>query len=298
MASAGWVCVDGPTETTLARCTLDALPALSTSILPLRVSIDESFDRSDGEIGLRVLGAGIDYVAPPIRVVIAASPARLRCAACPPRSRWSTDGRGSWTCPVANVGGTGLARRCRRRVRAPADGRHGRRRARLDVDLHRARAALTATRAPSLPALTPRSRCCLTAAPTGVPTSGLLVVELAPSGRLSRRRSPCRSPPAARRPGDLRPERCDRRRRIARDRAAERLEHRRPARRGRHRDAQPARGRRLRVARRSSRRPGPAPRARRRPSSAPPGVIDAGATLDLPVSLAGRHRVVPGAVGR
>ena len=81
----------GEPVSTVARCTLDRLPALSTSTLVLRVSIDESFDQADGEIGLRVMGAGIDYVAPPIRVAIAPSPARLalrsRAHRCPAGQR-------------------------------------------------------------------------------------------------------------------------------------------------------------------------------------------------------------------
>ncbi|KRD43887.1 hypothetical protein ASE38_06750 [Cellulomonas sp. Root930] len=104
-ASAGWVCVVGD-GTNLARCTLDALPARSTSVLPLRVSIDESFDRSDGEIGLRVLGAGIEYVAPPIRLVITASPARLTLRTAPATIPLVTGRTRQLDLPVANVGGT------------------------------------------------------------------------------------------------------------------------------------------------------------------------------------------------
>ena len=89
MAAAGWVCVDGAgTGATIARCTLDRLPALSTSTLVLRVSIDESFDRADGEIGLRVMGAGIDYVAPPIRVAIVRLRRASACARRQAPSRW------------------------------------------------------------------------------------------------------------------------------------------------------------------------------------------------------------------
>ena len=66
--------------------------------------------------------------------------------------------------------------------RAPADGRHGRHRAGLDVDLHGCEpAALPPGRRPAR-ADAPLSLL-LSSAPTGVPTSGLLAVELAPSGR-------------------------------------------------------------------------------------------------------------------
>ena len=91
----------------VARCTLDRLPALSTSTLVLRVSIDESFDRSDGEIGLRVVGTGIDYVAPPIRVAIAPAPARLSLRSAPAAVALVSGRTRQLDLPVANVGGSG-----------------------------------------------------------------------------------------------------------------------------------------------------------------------------------------------
>ncbi|NUU19498.1 sigma-70 family RNA polymerase sigma factor [Cellulomonas humilata] len=106
-SSAGWVCVDAG-GTNVAQCTLDSLPPRSTSNLLLRVSIDESYDRSDGEIGLRVLGTGIEYVAPPIRLLIAASPARLTLRTAPGTIPLVTGRTRQLDLPVANVGGTGL----------------------------------------------------------------------------------------------------------------------------------------------------------------------------------------------
>ncbi|MEZ0449933.1 hypothetical protein AB5970_18845, partial [Cellulomonas sp. ICMP 17802] len=107
LGSAGWVCVVGD-GSNLARCTLDTLPGLSTSTLVLRVSIDESYDRSDGQVGLRVVGAGIDYVAPPIPVAIAASPARLTLRAAPAPLTLVSGRTRQLNLAVANVGGTSI----------------------------------------------------------------------------------------------------------------------------------------------------------------------------------------------
>ena len=73
------------------------------------MAIDESYDRSDGEVGLRVLGAGIEYVAPPIRLVIAASPARLALRTAPATVQLVSGRTRQLDLEVANVGGTGLA---------------------------------------------------------------------------------------------------------------------------------------------------------------------------------------------
>ncbi|MET0788919.1 MAG: sigma-70 family RNA polymerase sigma factor [Cellulomonas sp.] len=108
MGSAGWVCVVGD-GTGVARCTLDTLPGLTSSTLVLRVSIDESYDLSDGEVGLRVLGAGIDYVAPPIRVVIAPAPARLSLRSAPATVGLVSGRTRQLDLAVANLGGTTIA---------------------------------------------------------------------------------------------------------------------------------------------------------------------------------------------
>ena len=60
-----------------AQCTLAALPPMTTSTLVLRVAVDDTYDQADGSVGLVVSGAGISYRAPPIRLTVAASPARL-----------------------------------------------------------------------------------------------------------------------------------------------------------------------------------------------------------------------------
>lgn len=183
MSAAGWVCVVGD-GANVARCTLDRLPPLSTSTLALRVSIDESFDRADGEIGLRVRGAGIDYVAPPIRVAIAPSPARLALRSVPGTVALVNGRTRQLDLPVANMGGTGI----------PAGA--GTVTAHLPAGVSGAAAAgsswlCTGTSplachpgAVGARADAPLSLL-LTSAPTGVPTSGLLAVELSPSGRLT-----------------------------------------------------------------------------------------------------------------
>ncbi len=105
VGSAGWVCVMGA-QVTLAECTLDVLPPQSTSTLALRVSVDESYEASDGQIRLHVLGTGIDYVAPPIRIAIAASPARLTLRSDPGTVPLVSARTRQLDLPVANVGGT------------------------------------------------------------------------------------------------------------------------------------------------------------------------------------------------
>lgn len=108
VGAGGWVCVTGD-ATGIARCTLDSLPGGATSTVVLRVSIDESYDREDGEVGFRVLGSGIDYVAPPIRVAIAAAPARLTLRARPGTVGLVSGRTRQLDLAVANVGGTALA---------------------------------------------------------------------------------------------------------------------------------------------------------------------------------------------
>lgn len=181
MGAAGWLCVDGPVGN-VARCTLDRLPALSTSTLVLRVSIDESFDRSDGEIGLRVMGAGIDYVAPPIRVAIAPAPARLTLRSVPAPVGLVNGRTRQLDLSVANVGGSQVA------AGAGTVSVH------LPAGVTGAAASgsvwgcagsnpLVCHAGPIAARTDAPLSLLLTSAPTGVPASGLLAVELVPSGR-------------------------------------------------------------------------------------------------------------------
>ncbi|KQR08555.1 sigma-70 family RNA polymerase sigma factor [Cellulomonas sp. Leaf334] len=184
MGAAGWVCVVGD-GANVARCTLDRLPPLSTSTLALSVSIDESFDRADGEIGLRVRGAGIDYVAPPIRVAIAPSPARLTLRSVPTTVALVNGRTRQLDLPVANMGGSGIpAGAGTVTVHLPAN---------VTGAVAPGSAAWVCTGTSPLTchpgavgarADVPLSLL-LSSAPAGVPTSGLLAVELSPSGRLT-----------------------------------------------------------------------------------------------------------------
>ena len=103
---AGWICTDDPLG---AQCTLAALPPMTTSTLTLRVAVDDSYDGSDGQIGLVVNGAGITYKAPPIRVTIAASPARLALRTPAPALQLVSGRTRTLALDVANVGGSPMA---------------------------------------------------------------------------------------------------------------------------------------------------------------------------------------------
>ena len=102
---AGWICTDVHTG---AKCTLDTLPPMTTSTLTLRVAVDDSYDGSDGEIGLVVNGVGISYTAPPIRVLITASPARLALRSPVPPLQLVSGRTRTLVLDVGNVGGSAL----------------------------------------------------------------------------------------------------------------------------------------------------------------------------------------------
>ena len=173
-----------------------------------------------------------------------------RCAACPPASRWSTDGPASSTSLSANMGGTRAA--AGHRVvsvhlptgvtGAPAPG--------SAWTLHGRDPAARAARAPSPPGPdAPALAAAVGGADRWSRPAGLLAVELAPGGRnASETVTRAVHRPAPRRAVDLRarrprpspsarprPSRC-----ASRTRAT--------CRPGRHGHAQPARGRRVRVA--------------------------------------------------
>ncbi|GEK20498.1 sigma-70 family RNA polymerase sigma factor [Cellulomonas xylanilytica] len=181
--AAGWLCVVGD-GANIASCTLDTLPALSTSTLVLRVSIDEAFDRADGEIGLHVHGAGIDYVAPPIPLAIAPSPARLALRSVPATLPLVNGRTRQLDLPVANMGGTAIA------AGAATVTAH------LPTGVTGTAAPGSAWACTGAGTLTCSSSAVgartdaplsllLSSATAGVPASGLLAVELAPYGRLA-----------------------------------------------------------------------------------------------------------------
>ncbi len=74
-AAEDWTCTGVRTE--VATCTLAELPGHDAARLVVPVSIDESFEHDDAEIGLVVTGPGVDYRPPPIGVKVTPSPARL-----------------------------------------------------------------------------------------------------------------------------------------------------------------------------------------------------------------------------
>ena len=238
------------------------------------------------------MGVGIDYVAPPIRVAIAPSPARLALRSAPTGLPLVNGRTRQLDLPVANVGGTGLAAGTGVvSVHLPA-GVTGATVAGSTVELHGREPADLPARAPSPARADVPLSLLLSAAPTGVPTSRPArrragaerterlgdrhaAVHRPAPGRT--RRSPGRTP----RPspsGRPRPCRCASRTRVTCPRRAS-----------------PSRSAGPRVStsgRRWSRpAPGPAPTGSTTVECTT-GVIDAGAALDLPVGLAGRQRLV------
>ncbi|MGY4645014.1 sigma-70 family RNA polymerase sigma factor [Cellulomonas sp. URHB0016] len=107
VSAVGWICTDGA-DTGLARCTLPSLAPKTATQLVLSVSIDESFDAIDGQIGLHLTGGGIDYVAPPIPVRISPSAARLTLAAAAPQLTLVSGRDRVLTLPLANAGGSAV----------------------------------------------------------------------------------------------------------------------------------------------------------------------------------------------
>ena len=82
VAAPGWVCT-GTRASPVAQCNLAVLPPSTSSRLVLRVSVDESYDSSDGAVAMHVTGGGVDFQAPPIPVRVAPAPARLTLSNAP-----------------------------------------------------------------------------------------------------------------------------------------------------------------------------------------------------------------------
>ena len=208
MGAAGWLCVVGD-GANVARCTLDRLPG-AVDVDPGAARLDRRVVRPGGRRDRSARRWVPASTTSPRR---SGSPSRRRppvwrCAPCPPPSRWSTDGRASWTCRSPTWAAPALAAGAGHGVRAPADGRHRGRRAGFVVDLHgREPADLPPGRRRR-----PRGRPALAAALGGA-RPGSRPAACWPSSwrraggtprRPSRCRSPSSAPPRCRSPGPAR----------------------------------------------------------------------------------------------
>lgn len=101
----GWVCADG-SGTGIVSCTLASLPPSSVARLVLRVSIDEAYDGSEAQVGLRVAGAGIQFRPPPFPLRIQAAPARLALRSTPAPLTLLSGRDVRLDLDVANLGGS------------------------------------------------------------------------------------------------------------------------------------------------------------------------------------------------
>lgn len=109
-ASRDWQCVVGDAGHT-ARCTLEELPPGQAAELALTVAVDESFTAAEGDaVRLRIGGVdGRTWEPAPIRLAVAASPARLTAAGDVPTSVQVVAGRTrTVTLPLRNAGGTAI----------------------------------------------------------------------------------------------------------------------------------------------------------------------------------------------
>lgn len=105
MAAQGWVCDGG---SPVVHCTLARLAPASVAQLALKVSIDETFDGLDAQVGLRVNGAGLTYRSPGIPVRIHAAPARLALRSQPAPLTLHSGRAQQLDLDLANVGGSPL----------------------------------------------------------------------------------------------------------------------------------------------------------------------------------------------
>lgn len=108
---ATWSCVTGADGRT-ATCTLGALEPGQEAVLTLTVAVDESFlAAGDESVRVRIAGDGATWESDPIRVDVAASPARLAFGADAPRDVQLVTGRArTLDVPVRNAGGTAVTR--------------------------------------------------------------------------------------------------------------------------------------------------------------------------------------------
>lgn len=106
-AAGGWVCAGG-SGGGVVRCTLDELPPSTLARLVLRVSIDESYDGADAQVGVSVHGTGISYRPAPIPLRVHAAPARLALRSVPAPLTLVSGRPGRLDLDLANLGGTAV----------------------------------------------------------------------------------------------------------------------------------------------------------------------------------------------
>lgn len=100
----GWTCRGVGTST--AQCELATLEPGVTARVVLTVSVDESFDGTDGAVSLHVTGGGVDVRPPPIPVRITPSPARLTLRTMPDRLVLVAGRTRQLVLDLANAGGS------------------------------------------------------------------------------------------------------------------------------------------------------------------------------------------------
>lgn len=102
-ASTSWVCVRGSGDVA-ARCVVEVLAGGASTQLVLHVSVAESYDAADGNIGLRVAGDSIEASAPSVRVAFRPAPARIALRGSVPALALVTGRSRPLTLVVANEG--------------------------------------------------------------------------------------------------------------------------------------------------------------------------------------------------
>lgn len=101
----GWSCVAAP-DRTGASCVLATLGPKQTSRLTLRVSVDEALEAADAAVGVAVSGGGVSVQTTPLRMRIAASPARVTAPSTPSSVQLVAGRARELAVPVRNVGGS------------------------------------------------------------------------------------------------------------------------------------------------------------------------------------------------
>lgn len=101
----GWSCV-ATEDRTGASCVLGTLGPKETSRLTLRVSVDETLEAADAAVGVAVQGAGVSVQTTPLRMRIAASPARVTAPSTPGTVQLVAGRARELAVPVRNVGGS------------------------------------------------------------------------------------------------------------------------------------------------------------------------------------------------
>ncbi|MBO0926325.1 sigma-70 family RNA polymerase sigma factor [Cellulomonas sp. zg-ZUI199] len=107
----GWTCVDRDGDGAAASCTLPGLDPGRGAVLALRVNVDEGWVSTSGDeaVHMRITGDGRTWEPEPVRVRVAASPARLAFDGPVPTEVQLVTGRArTLTVPVRNAGGTAV----------------------------------------------------------------------------------------------------------------------------------------------------------------------------------------------